>query len=119
MLRDTKQLAENNRPSQRIRVTRDLLQEDQVLEGSSTVGLPLSIIPLFVAAAMRPSMPEVQKRDDVVEQAHEEGHEERDTAEPGEHELAVAGAGRRRGNPDNVVNSSEQFCEEFDHSRLQ
>ncbi len=107
MLRDTKQLVENNSPSQRIRVTRDLLQEDQVLEGSSAVGLPLSIIPLFVAAAMRPSMPEVQKRDDVEDQDHEEGHNERDAAKPREHELAIAGTGRRRRNSHDVVKSSE------------
>ena len=52
-------------------------------------------------------MPEVQKRDDVEDQAHEEGHNEGDAAKPREHERAVAGAGRGLGNPDNVVKSSE------------
>ena len=66
-----------------------------------------SIALLFVAAVMGPSMPEVKKRDDVEDQAHEEGREERDAAKPREHERAVAGAGRRRGNPDKVVKSSE------------
>ena len=40
-----------------------------------------------------------QKGNDV-EQAHE-------VAEPGEHELAMVAAGRRRGNLDNVVHSSK------------
>jgi hypothetical protein len=48
----------------------------------------------------------VQKCDEV-EQAHEEGHKERDTGKPREHELAVAAARRRRGNADDVVKSSE------------
>jgi hypothetical protein len=52
-------------------------------------------------------MPEVKKRDDVEDQAHEEGREERDAAKPCKHELAVAGARRRLGNTDNVVKSSE------------
>ena len=55
---------------------------------------------------MGPSMPEVQKGNDV-EQDHTERHDDRDAAKPREHELAVAGAGRRLGNPDNVVKSSE------------
>src|SRR6266550_4134944 len=63
-------------------------------------------------------MPEVQKRDDVEDQDHEEGRNERDTAQPREHERAVAGAGRRRGNTDNVVKSSEYLCQELDHSVL-
>ncbi len=62
---------------------------------------------LFVAAVMGPSMPEVKKRDDVEDQGHEEGRKERDAAKPRKHELAVAGAGRRLGNTDNVVKSSE------------
>jgi hypothetical protein len=61
----------------------------------------------FVAAAMGPSMPEVKKRDDVEDQAHEEGRKERDATKPRKHELAVAGARRRLGNTDNVVKSSE------------
>jgi hypothetical protein len=52
-------------------------------------------------------MPEVQKRDDVEDQDHEEGHKEHDATKPREHERAVAGAGRGLGNPDNVVKSSE------------
>jgi len=52
-------------------------------------------------------MPEVKKRDDVEDQAHEEGRKERDAAKPREHERAVAGAGRRRGNTDNKVKPSE------------
>lgn len=59
------------------------------------------------AAAMEFSMPQVQKRDDVVEQAEEESREERDAAKPREHESSVAGAGWRRGNPNNVVKSPE------------
>ncbi len=62
---------------------------------------------LFVAAAMSPSMPEVQKRDDVEDQDHEEGHKERDATKPREHERTVAGPGRGLGNPYNVVKSSE------------
>jgi hypothetical protein len=69
--------------------------------------MALSIIHLLIAAAMGPSMPEVKKRDDVEDQDHEESHNERDTAKPREHERAVAGAGRRLGNTDNVVKSSE------------
>ena len=42
-----------------------------------------------------------------VEQAHKVSHDERDAAEPGEHELAMVAAGRRRGNLDNVVHSSK------------
>jgi len=52
-------------------------------------------------------MPEVQKGDYVEDQDHEEGRDERDAGKPREHERAVAGAGRRRGNTDNVVKSSE------------
>ncbi len=52
-------------------------------------------------------MLEVQKRDDVEDQDHEEGQNERDAARPCEYKRAVAGAGRRRGNADNVVKSSE------------
>jgi hypothetical protein len=62
---------------------------------------------LFVAAAMCPSMPEVKKRDDVENQDHEEGRNERDAAKPREHEGTVADATRRQGNADNVVESSE------------
>jgi hypothetical protein len=64
------------------------------------------------------SMPEVQKGDDVEDQNHEDGHKDRDGRKPSEHELAVAGPGRRRGNTYNVVESSEKLCEEFDHSCL-
>jgi hypothetical protein len=52
----------------------------------------LSIIVLFVAAAMGRSMLEVQKRDDVIQKDQEEGHNERDAAKPREHKHAVAGA---------------------------
>jgi hypothetical protein len=71
------------------------------------VAKPQFLIPLLVAALMGPSMPEVQKRDDVEDQDQEESHSERDAAKPREHERAVAGAWRRRGNADNVVKSSE------------
>jgi hypothetical protein len=63
-------------------------------------------------------MPEVQKRDDVEDQDHEDGHKKRDGAKPREHEPSVAGAGRRHRNTDNVVKSSEKLCEQFDHSCL-
>jgi hypothetical protein len=63
-------------------------------------------------------MPEVQKRDEVEDQDHEDGHKERDGAKPREHERAVASSGRGRGNTDNVMESSEEFCEQFDHSCL-
>ncbi len=62
---------------------------------------------LFVAAAMSPSMPEIQRRNDVEDQDQEKGHNERDAAKPREHERAVTGAGRGLGNPYNVVKSSE------------
>jgi hypothetical protein len=39
-------------------------------------------------------MSEVKKRDDK-DQNHEDGRNERDAAKPSEHELAVAGAGRK------------------------
>ena len=55
---------------------------------------------------MGPSMPEV-KKGNGVEQDHAERHDDRDAAKPREHERAVAGAWRRRGNADNVVKSSE------------
>src|SRR5260370_34639693 len=64
---------------------------------------------------MRSSMLEVQKRDNVEDQDHEESHNERDATKPREHEGAVAGTRRRRGNADNVVKSSESLCKEFDH----
>ena len=51
-------------------------------------------------------MPEVKKRD-AQDQDHEDDGNEGDANEPGEHELAVAGAGRRLGNTDNVVKSPE------------
>lgn len=86
---------------------------DQPSDGS------LVLIPLFVAAAMRSSMLEVQKRDKVEDQDQEEGHNERDAAQPREHEGAVAGARGWRGNPDNVVESSQYLSEEFDHGGLQ
>jgi hypothetical protein len=63
------------------------------------------------------SMPEVQKGNDV-EQDHAERQDKRDGAEPNEHESAVVGAGRRRGNSNDVVKSSEYLCEEFDHGGL-
>jgi hypothetical protein len=69
--------------------------------------LALSIIPLFVAAAMTPSMPDVQNGDHVENQDQEEGHNERDAAKPREDERAVPGAGRRRGNTNSVMESSE------------
>src|SRR6266436_4625613 len=56
---------------------------------------------------LRSLMPEVQKRDDVEDQDHEKGRNGGDAAKPREHERAVTGAGRRRGNTDNVVQSSE------------
>jgi hypothetical protein len=62
---------------------------------------------LFVAITLGPSMSEVQKRDDVEDQDHEKGRNEGDAAEPREHERAVTGAGRRLGNSNNVVKSSE------------
>jgi hypothetical protein len=52
-------------------------------------------------------MPQVQKRDDVADQDNEETHKERDAAKPREHERTIAGAWRRRGNPDKVVKPSE------------
>ncbi len=58
--------------------------------------------------------PEVQKGNDV-EQDHAERHDERDGAEPSEYKSAVVGAGRGRGNSNDVVKSSEYLCEEFDH----
>ena len=60
-------------------------------------------------------MPEIQKGDDVENQDHEDDRKDRDGAKPREHERAVAGPGRRRGNTDNVVESSEKLCERFDH----
>src|SRR5882762_11528659 len=78
----------------------------------------LSIIVLFAPAAMGHSMPEIQKRDEIEDQDHEGGHKERDGGKPRGHELAVAGARRRHGNTDNVVESSEKLCEQFDHSCL-
>jgi hypothetical protein len=50
---------------------------------------------LFVAAATRTSIPQVNKRDDVIQKDQEEGHNERDAAKPREHKRAVAGAGGR------------------------
>src|ERR1700676_1735323 len=61
------------------------------------------------------SVPEVQKENDK-EQDRWERHHERDGTEPSEHKRAVAGAARGQGNSNDVVKSSEQFCEEFDHS---
>jgi hypothetical protein len=49
---------------------------------------------LFAIATHRFSVSEVKKRDDK-DQNHEDGRNERDAAKPSEHELAVAGAGRR------------------------
>ena len=60
-------------------------------------------------------MPEVQKGDDVENQDHEDDRKDRDGAKPREHERAVAGPRRRGGNTDNVVESSEELCERFDH----
>jgi hypothetical protein len=37
-------------------------------------------------------MPQVNKRDDVIQKDQEEGHNERDAAKPSEHKHAVAGA---------------------------
>jgi hypothetical protein len=51
-------------------------------------------------------MPEVKKRDNE-DQAYEDERNERDAGKPSEHELAVAAAGRRLGNTDNVVKSPE------------
>jgi hypothetical protein len=48
-------------------------------------------------------MPEVQRRDDVEDQDHKEGHNEGDAAKPGEHERAVAGTRWRCGNANNVA----------------
>jgi hypothetical protein len=67
----------------------------------------VSMIPLFVSAAIGPSMPDVQKRHDVEDQDQQESRNERDAAKPREDERAVAGAGRRRGNTNNVMESSE------------
>jgi hypothetical protein len=53
------------------------------------------------------SMPEIQRGDDVIEKDQEEGRNERNAAKPREHEIAVAGAGRRRLNPNYVMKSSE------------
>jgi hypothetical protein len=61
------------------------------------------------------SVPEVQKENDK-EQDRWERHHERDGTEPSEHKRAVAGTGRGQGNSNDVMKSSEQFCEEFDHS---
>ena len=63
-------------------------------------------------------MPEIQSGDDVEDQDHEHGHKERDGAKPRKHERAIAGPGRRHGNTDNVVESSEELCEQFDHAGL-
>jgi hypothetical protein len=52
-------------------------------------------------------MPEVQQGDDVIEKDQEEGRNERNPAKPRENEVAVAGAGRRRLNPNYVMKSSE------------
>jgi hypothetical protein len=52
-------------------------------------------------------MPEVKKGDDVQDQDYEESHNERDTPEPREHERAVVGTGRWRGNSDDIVKASE------------
>src|SRR5947209_19199916 len=60
-------------------------------------------------------MPEVQKRDDVEDQAYEGDHKECEGGKPCEHECAVASAGRRRGNTDNVVESPEKLRQHFDH----
>jgi hypothetical protein len=62
------------------------------------------------------SVPEVQKKNDK-EQDRWERHDERDGTEPSEHKRAIAGAGRGQGNSNDVMNSSEQFCQKFDHSR--
>jgi hypothetical protein len=60
------------------------------------------------------SVPEVQKENDK-EQDRWERHHERDGTEPSEYKRAVAGVGGQ-GNSNDVMKSSEQFCEEFDHS---
>jgi hypothetical protein len=52
-------------------------------------------------------MPEIQRGDDVIEKDQEECRNERNAAKPREHEIAVAGAGRRRLNPNYVMKSSE------------
>lgn len=70
----------------------------------------LSTLPHSIA-----SMFEIQDREDVAKQNNEEGHHERDAAKPREHQSAVAFAGRRRLNPNDVVKSSEYLCEESDH----
>jgi hypothetical protein len=51
-------------------------------------------------------MPEVKKRD-AQDQDHEDDGNEGDANEPREHELVVAGSGRRLGNTYNVVKSPE------------
>jgi hypothetical protein len=66
----------------------------------------LSIILGLLSLRTGFSMPEVKKRDDQ-DQSHEDGRNERDAGKPSEHELAVAGGGRRLGNTDNVVKSPE------------
>src|SRR4030081_2694399 len=63
-------------------------------------------------------MPEIQKRDDVEDQYYEDNRKERDGAKPREHERALAGPGRRLGNADNIVESSEKLCQQFDHGCL-
>jgi hypothetical protein len=51
-------------------------------------------------------MPGVNQRDDQ-DKDYEDGRNEGNAGKPSEHELAVAGAGRRLGDTDNVVKSPE------------
>jgi len=52
-------------------------------------------------------MPEVKKRDDVEDQGHEEGREERDAASHANTNLRSLVPGGGSENTDNVVKSSE------------
>jgi hypothetical protein len=57
---------------------------------------------------------EVQMGDDIEEEGGE-GEDEESDAKPGENVGAFVLAGRGRGNADDQVEATKEFCEERDH----